>query len=57
MAARRSRGGGGLRRQLEDGGVAMTAEKDPWSGQGVAAVVAAAAARRRWRLDSFPGLL
>ena len=50
MAVQRSGGGGGgggLRRQrLEDGGVAMTVEKNPWSGQGVAAVVAAAAAAR-----------
>ena len=32
-------------RRLEDSGVAMTVEKNPWPGQGVAAVVAAAAAR------------
>ena len=48
MAARQSGGGGdgGLRRRrrLEDCSVAMIAEKNPWSGQGVAAVVAAAAA-------------
>ena len=43
-------GGGGdggaavRRRRLEDGGVARAAEKNPWPGQGVAAVVAAAAA-------------
>ena len=48
----REGGGGGdggaavrrRRRRLEDGGVAMMAEKNPWPGQGVAAVVAAAAA-------------
>ena len=45
MAARRSEGGGGgLRRRLEDGGVAVTVEKNPWPGQGVAAVVAAVVA-------------
>ena len=45
MAVRRSGGGGGLRRQrLEDGGVLMIVEKNPWPGQGVVAVVAAAAA-------------
>ena len=44
MAARRSGGGGLRRRRLEDGGVAMTMVKNPWPGQGVAAVVAAAAA-------------
>ena len=32
------------RRRLEDGGVARTAKKNPWPGQGVAAVVAAATA-------------
>ena len=45
------RSGGGLRRRwrrLEDDGVTMTAEKNPWPGQGVAAVVAAAAAAA-WR--------
>ena len=45
-----ARGGGGLRRRrrrLEDGGVAMTTEKNPWPGQGVAAVIAEAAAARR----------
>ena len=52
MAARWSGGGGGglrrrRRRRLEDGGVALTVGKNPWPGQGVAAVVAAAAARRR----------
>ena len=57
MVARRSRGGGGLRRRLEDGSVAMTAEKNRGRGKewrrssrrhgGV---------RRRRRLDSFPGL-
>ena len=31
-------------RRLEDGGVALTVGKNPWPGQGVAAVVAAAAA-------------
>ena len=49
MAARWSRGGdgGGLRRRrLEDGVVALTVGKNPWPGQGVAAVVAAAARRR-----------
>ena len=47
MAAGRSRGGGGggLRRwrRLENGCVTMTTEKNPWPGQGVAAVVVAAA--------------
>ena len=33
------------RRRLEDGGVTMTVEKNPWLGQGVATVVAAAASR------------
>ena len=49
MAARRSGGGGGLRwrRRLEDGGVAMMMVKNPWPGQGVAAVVAVAVAARR----------
>ena len=37
------------RRRLEDGGVAMTVEKNPWPGQGVAAVVKAAAAAARMR--------
>ena len=32
------------RRRLEDGGIAMTVAKNPWPGQGVAAVVAATAA-------------
>ena len=45
VAVRRRR----WRRRLEDGGVTMTAEKNPWSGQGVAAVVAAAAAAARRR--------
>ena len=35
------------RRRREDFGVAMTMVKNPWPGQGVAAVVAAAAAARR----------
>ena len=49
MAARRSGGGGGLRRRwwLEDSGIAMTAEKNPWPGQGVVMVVVAAAPQRR----------
>ena len=55
MAVRRSGGGGsggGLRwrrrRRLEDGGISMTVEMNQWPGQGVAAVVTAAAAAQ-WR--------
>ena len=47
------------RRRLEDGGVALTVGKNPWPGQGVAAVVAAAvaAARRRAAAAAAVGLL
>ena len=44
------------RRRLEDSGVAMTAEKNPWPGQGVAAVVAAAAAAAAVGLLPRPSL-
>ena len=46
------------RRRLEDRGIAMTAEKNPWPGQGVAAVVAAAAVvARRHAAAAVVGLL
>ena len=61
MAAQRSGGGGGggglRRRRLEDGGVAMTMVKNPWPGQGVAAVVPVAAAAARRRAAAAVGLL
>ena len=41
------------RRRLGDGGVAMTAEKNPWPGQGVAVVVAATVAAADKNMNSI----